>query len=86
MGEAFQRLDRLAHAQHEHERGVGGQLHIDVIRGAQLGGELVAGGAGPADVDHDPQGVPAGDSGTTDHLLADDGAARNGLDRLAGPR
>jgi hypothetical protein len=54
VGEALERLHGLAQAQDEHERGVGGQLDVDVIGGAQLCGELVAGHAGAAHVDDDP--------------------------------
>ena len=47
----------------EHERGVGGQLDVDVVGGAQFRGELVAGHARAAHVDDDPQRVPARDPG-----------------------
>ena len=86
VGEALERLDRLAQAEHEHERRVGGQLDVDVVGGAQRRGDLVAGAAGAADVDHDPQRIPARDPGAADQLLADDRAARDRLDRLARPR
>ena len=47
VGEALERLDGLTEPENEHERGVGGQLDVDVVGGAQLGGQLIAGAAVP---------------------------------------
>ncbi len=84
VGEAVQRIDGLADPEHEDEGRVRGQLHVHVRALAQLVGDLVAGAAGLADVDDDPQRVPRGDSRRPDQLLPDHPAARNRLDALAG--
>ena len=47
----------LVDAEHEHDRGLGGELDLGVEVRAQRGGHRVAGRAGAADVDHDPQRV-----------------------------
>ena len=80
MGEALQRLHGLAHAEHQHQRRVGGQLDVDVIAGTQLLGDLIARAAGAADVDHHPEGIPARDPGPADHRLTDHRAAGDRVD------
>ena len=46
----------------------------------------VAAGAGPADVDREPQRVPAGDAGAPDQLLVEDGEPGDRPDLLPRPR
>ncbi len=62
---------------------MGGQLDVDVVGRPQRGGDLVAGAAGAADVDHDPQRIPPGDARPADEALADDRHARHRVDRRA---
>jgi hypothetical protein len=84
--EPLQQLDGLAEPEHQHQRGVRGELDVDVVADPKLGRELVSRAARAANVDHDPQRVPAGDPAPTHHGLADDRAAWNLADRDAGPR
>ena len=60
-----------------------GQLDVDVERGPQRLCDLVSRAPGRADVDDDPQWIPAGDPGLADQALAEHRAAVNGVERRA---
>ena len=83
VDEALELARQLVDAEHEHDRRLRGELDLGVEVRAQRGGHLVAGRAGAADVDHDPQRVAGGDAGPADLLVADDAAAGDLVDRRA---
>ena len=56
---------------------LGVELEVDPVRVEDLLGQPVAGRAGAAHVDREPQRVPAGDPGATDHRLVEHGEAGN---------
>src|SRR2546429_9224832 len=61
----------------------GGKLEVDAAKLARRGGEPVAGGAGAADVNREPQRVPAGDAGAPCEAFIEDVEPRDLPDLLA---
>ncbi len=84
VDEALELARQLVDAEHEHDRRLRGELDLGVEVRAQRGGHRVAGRAGAAHVDHDPQRVAVGDAGPADLLVADDAAAGDLVDRRGG--
>ena len=74
-----QRRGRLAEPDHEHDRRLHRQLEVDVVGAPQGVGDLVAGAAGAAHVEHHPQRVVAGHAHLADELRVDQ---LDPLDRL----
>ena len=81
VDEALELARHLVDAEHEHDRRLRGELDLGVEVRAQRGGHLVAGRAGRAHVDDDPQRVARGDARPADLLVADDAAAGDLIDR-----
>ena len=85
-GEAHERLGRLADAEHADHRRDRRQLDLHVIGVAQRVGDLVAGAAGRARVEHEPQRVVGGDALAPDEVLGDDRQPGRGRELARGWR
>ena len=75
-GEPPQRRHGLPEPDDEHDRRLHRQLDVDVVGAAQRVGDLVAGAAGAAHVEHDPQRVVGRDAHLPDQRRVDERDAR----------
>ncbi len=70
------RRGRLAEPEDRDDDVLRVELEVDPVRVEDLFRQPVAGRAGAADVDREPQRVPAGDPGPADHRLVEDARGR----------